>query len=423
MPIKKAFVLLATCLLTMAVLTSAAWAGDPTIKTLYTFTGQRDGGTPLGGLAFDPSGHLYGSASSGGFSCSDGGNCGVVFELIPSKTAWTENVLYDFGDGSFKNPDASVILDQKGNLYSVSNGLEELFELSHLQNQWAFEAVDSPSSRGSIAVPVIVANHLFTAISSGPSSGGAGYIDELIPPQQAGGAWARSTIFTFSGTTSGGGPAGLIADKAGNLYGSASYGGTGTGCIDGSTCGLVYKLSHIGSAWQQTVLYEFQASDGEGSFSPLTMDGKGNLYGVIGGGGGNANCPVDGGCGLVFELSPSGSGTWSETVLHRFTGSQDDGSNPMAALAIDPKGNLYGTTEFGGSGFCNSNSTAVGCGTIFELSPAANESWTYTILHNYQGGSDGQWPTGNLIFAKGQLFGTNPYSGSFGRGTVFSLVP
>jgi hypothetical protein len=145
------FRLLATFLVTVVALQSGAWAGNPTIKTLYTFTGQSDGGTPTGGLAFDLSGDLYGTASSGGASCSDGGNCGVAFKLILSQTgSWSEQVLYDFGsDGTYTNPDGSVILDRNGNLYSICNGQKEVFGLSPSQqgSEWTFETIEPDSER------------------------------------------------------------------------------------------------------------------------------------------------------------------------------------------------------------------------------------------------------------------------------------
>jgi len=410
----------------------AAWAGNPKMATLYNFTGLSDGGTPVGALAFDSSGNLYGTGESGGFgsSCGQGGYCGVVFELLPSQAGtWKERVLYDEDYSS--GPKGSVVFDRLGNLYSASG--TQLYEMSPPRGKGAWTVSDiysSSSVYGTLAEPIVEGRgNLYTTSSAGPGTGtGSGYVSQLVPPTEKGGTWIANTLYAFTGGTDGGGPFGLVVDRAGNLYGAASYGGTGTGCIDGSTCGVVYELTpQTGATWQESVLYNFQASDGAGPYAPLIFDSKGNLYGVISSGGGvNSNCPFDGGCGLVFELSPPAvsGGSWTETVIHRFQGGQQDGSNAMAGLAIDPSGNLYGTTEFGGTGFCLYGGTTVGCGTIFELSPSSGDSWTETILHNFQGGSDGAFPLENLILNKaGVLFGTTSNGGSYGKGSVFEVIP
>lgn len=148
--------------------------------------------------------------------------------------------------------------------------------------------------------------------------------------------------------------------------------------------------------------------------------------------GGGGQCPPEnpfsGGCGTVFELSPSSGGPWTEQVLYSFTGGSD-GELPYAGLVFDEAGNLYGTAVSGGrvTGVCSPS----GCGTVFRLSPPAapGNSWSETTLHEFRAGretaSDGSTPYSSLIFGKyGALYGTTiAGGGSGGFGTVFRIQP
>ena len=124
--------------------------------------------------------------------------------------------------------------------------------------------------------------------------------------------------------------------------------------------------------------------------------------------------------GVVFQLTPpAGSGgSWTETVLHAFPAFKGDGTTPASTLAIDPNGDLYGTTDFGGSNACYE-----GCGTIFKLSPASSGAkWTETVLHEL--GNSGQNPNSSIVvFHNGLLYGTTSYLGALDAGSVFTLVP
>ncbi|MGO9126696.1 MAG: choice-of-anchor tandem repeat GloVer-containing protein [Terriglobales bacterium] len=160
---------------------------------------------------------------------------------------------------------------------------------------------------------------------------------------------------------------GLIADTAGNLYGTTNLGGS-------SNYGSVYELSPPTSnaGWRETDLYSFgDGDDGGFPYGALVFDAAGNLYGTTAGGGSSACL-----CGTVFELSPPASpgGSWTLTSLYSFVGG-NDGAQPHAGLVFDRTGNLYGTTSIGG-GFCGSQ----GCGTVFELSPpeVPGGAWTET---------------------------------------------
>jgi uncharacterized repeat protein (TIGR03803 family) len=154
----------------------------------------------------------------------------------------------------------------------------------------------------------------------------------------------ETVLYSFAGKPDGGDPlAGLVRDRAGNLYGTTLYGGA-------SDNGTVFELDKTG---KETVLYSFTGgSDGASPWAGLVLDAAGNLYGTAQGGG-SSDC--NGGCGVLFEVDRSGK----ETVLYEFTNG-DDGAGPVASLIWDKAGNLYGTAEGGG---------AYGVGTVFKLTP------------------------------------------------------
>ena len=135
------------------------------------------------------------------------------------------------------------------------------------------------------------------------------------------------------------------------------------------------------------------------------MDSSGRLYGTTGIGG-------QIGYGIVFRLTPSSNGHWTETILHNFAGS--DGDEPVAGVVIDKAGNLYGTTSVGGPS---------DCGVVYKLAPGKDDHWTYSIVHSFDG-SDGTLPDANLILDdKGNLYGTTALGGPGGYGVAFELTP
>jgi uncharacterized repeat protein (TIGR03803 family) len=214
-------------------------------------------------------------------------------------------------------------------------------------------------------------------------------------------------LYSFSDASDGASPVGgLIMDGSGNLYGTALSGGP-------SKHGTVFVLEPTGSgSYTESILYTFTGgSDGGAPVGGMIRDSSGNLYGTTSSGGGSN-------VGTVFELVPNGSGGYTESILHDFTGSSD-GANPVGRLLMDSGGNLYGTTEFGGS-----NNT----GTVFKLSPSAG-GYTESILYSFAGGSDAANPVAGLaIDGTGNLYGTTAYGGSGGGisspsyGTVFELA-
>jgi len=233
-------------------------------------------------------------------------------------------------------------------------------------------------------------------------------------------AYTETVIYTFASGTDAYAPySGLIFDAAGNLYGTTYHGGT-------SGSGAVYMLAPVtGGGWHESVLYSFTgAADGGTPYAGLVLDSAGNLYGTTFQGGTLGGC-TGAGCGVVFKLAPISGGGWQETVLYTFTGGKD-GAQPRAGLIFDATGNLYGTTSEGG----NLTACPSGCGTAFKLTPTSSGPWQETVLHSFNGKTDGANPHAGLIFdAAGYLYGTTYWGGAAPAcpvadcGTVFRLAP
>jgi hypothetical protein len=188
---------------------------------------------------------------------------------------------------------------------------------------------------------------------------------------------------------------------------------------------------------KEQVLYRFQGiPDGAIPVGGVVFGSGGNLYGATTeGGAAGSSCDSDTQCGTVFQLTRK-HGAWSETLLHVFEGNlTGDGATPAGGLIVDASSNLYGTTAYGGTGDCLLLGGEVGCGTIYEMTPPTTPggSWTETVIYSFQGGSDGYFPTGNLVFDDaGNLYGATNYGGGFGVcdqgiypycGTIFELSP
>jgi uncharacterized repeat protein (TIGR03803 family) len=172
------------------------------------------------------------------------------------------------------------------------------------------------------------------------------------------------------------------------------------------TLAAVLAAAPAATAQTFSLLYQFKAGpDGSNPFANVILDAKGNLYGTT---------TIDGayGYGAVFKVSPTGN----ERVLHSFTGTGGDGANPLSPLVRDSAGNLYGTTQNGGTfgGACG----ALGCGTVFKVSPTGTE----TVLYRFTGSPDGQLPYQGVVRdSAGNLYGTTFQGGANGYGTVFEL--
>jgi uncharacterized repeat protein (TIGR03803 family) len=273
---------------------------------LYRFTGRTDGAWPAGNLVLDSAGNLYGYTLGGGNNNLCGQVCGVVYELSPGASGWTETVLHTFTGGSDGYTPRGLTPDTSGNLLGVAE------------------------SGG-------------TANSN--CEAGCGTLFKLTP---GAGGWSLSVIYSFSGGSDGGYPISpLVFDTQGNLFGTTLLGGS-VQCPN--ECGTVFELSPNGSGWNFSDVYSCSGSDGADP-QGILFDSAGNLFGAASGG--KTTC----GCGVLFELVP-GSGNWTETVLYTFNG-KSDGQFPNPVIQ-DGAGHLFGTTANGGSD---------NFGTIFKFTP------------------------------------------------------
>lgn len=365
---------------------NGGWKGT----VLYRFKGGNDGSIPgeYASLIFDAEGNLYGTTSAGGGStaCDFGGfsGCGTVFELSPKGAGlWKEKILYRFDGGNGSLPEGGLVLDQQGNLYgttSVGGGSQNCgvgigcgvaFEVARSNNgTWSGRALHifngAPkgcrSCDGGVPQDTLAfdtAGNLYGTSAIGGIND-QGTVFELSPTTTSG--WKYRTIYSFQGGLNGAEPfAGVTLDQQGNLYGTTVNGGTGTVCPP--DCGTVFELIPNAGNWTETTLYSFRGgADGAVPLFPLLFDGVGNIYSSTTYGGTNSNCTINigpGGCGTAFELTPSVSGIWTETVLSVFNNTDAGPQN----LIFDSQGNLYGTSVFGGRAGC----TVGYCGIVFEL--------------------------------------------------------
>jgi len=219
-------------------------------------------------------------------------------------------------------------------------------------------------------------------------------------------AQTYTVLYSFKGYPEGFNPvAELIQDGRGRLYGTTSAGG-----IYG--WGTVFEWNP--KTGREKVLYNFTGfQDGASPSAALVRDKTGILYGTAFAGGDMTDGPCNmGGCGVVFKLDPNGI----QTVLYTFTGAPD-AANPVAKLFRDSKGDLYGTTQFGGTS-CGDQYAYRGCGAVFKIDANGN----YTLLHRFKG-SNGKWPIAGLVTdGSYNLYGTT-YSGAFGTsGTIYKIT-
>jgi uncharacterized repeat protein (TIGR03803 family) len=301
-----------------------------------------------------------GTAGSGGRD-----DAGTVFELVAGANGdWRALTLQSFTgglDGGF--PHSGVLVDDVGRIYGTASG-------------------------GGVVDSGVV----FT-LGGGPKLG-------------------STVIHEFESKPDGNQPYGtLISDASGNLYGTTWSGGT-------YGAGTVFEMTRdpLSGDWSETILYSFKGEpygggdDGAEPYAGVTFDSAGNLYGTTAYGGPATS-------GVVFQLTPNSDGTWSETLLHVFTG-QADGGAPYGGISLDQSGNLYGTTEVGGVG---------GFGTVFEMTKLSNGQWSETVLHAFTGADGGYPADGVILDSSGKVYGTASIGGATGNsgesGVVFEITP
>jgi uncharacterized repeat protein (TIGR03803 family) len=269
---------------------------------------------------------------------------------------------------------------------------------------------DSPD--GAVPNPLIrdaQGNFYGTTAYGGLASCGKGTCGTVFKIDNAG---HETVLYRFTGGDNGTNPvAGLVRDAKGNLYGTTQ----GNGFIGGQS--VIFKVDPKG---QQTVLYIADTQQASSLDSPLALDAQGNLYGMSPYGG-DQSCSVDGGCGTLFKLTPSGK----FKVLHVFKGK--DGIQPEGGVVLDAQGNIYGTASTGGKLSCDypgwGQNFETGCGTIYKL----DRSGKFTILHTFTGPVDGSDPLGLTIDSAGNLYGIAGSGGDiagnyiYGLGTVFEV--
>jgi len=284
----------------------------------------------------------------------------------------TEQLLYSFSYSGGTNPYGALVRDAAGNLYGTTN-------------------------------------------QDGATGGGTVY--ELLP--NGSGHWGYEALYNFCSLLAcadGLAPqSGLLLDSSGNLYGTTSMGGDYSDPKCGHGCGVVFELTNDNGFWTETVLYTFTGgSDGAGPLTKLVMDAAGNLYGTTFAGGLRSTYCGDG-CGVVFTLRHGSDGKWTQKVLHAFCSVQQcvDGASPTG-LTFDAAGNLYCTTGEVGR---------YGGGTLVQLTPHGNDTWTGKLLHSFGKGSDGSLPNPGLAFdASDNVYGTTNRGGEFNSGIAFELI-
>jgi uncharacterized repeat protein (TIGR03803 family) len=338
-----------------------------TAHVIHNFGGS-EGASPYGSITFDSSGNIYGTAGIGGAA-----GYGSVYELKKHSKSWETIVLHGFcgyqcGDGSL--PLDGPVFDNRGNLYGTTagglgNGI--VYRLTPAKNGWTEDILHNfcqpTCDQGAIpgGKPLFdrAGNiHGETQWTNLNGSGGTAF--ELT--RQKDGSWEHQVIHTFPASKNDGQEpvsATLISDASGALYGATAWGGD-PACIDG--CGIVYKLTpgHDG-VWHETIIHAFHNDKrGTNPDGGLSFDKNGNLYGVTEGGGNYPSQCASYGCGVVFKLTSTKSGSWTYSILHAF--SFTDGAYPAEGLVFDSQGDLFGITSEGGN-------LVPDAGVVFEITP------------------------------------------------------
>ncbi len=423
--------------------TALAFPADAGVKTLHNFPvcaveGCKDGSGPVGNLVRDAAGNYYGVATEGGEH-----GLGSVFQLAPDGNGgFTYQTLHSFceepdcDDGA--HPNVTLVIDEEGNLYgtTASGGGEEgsggiAFKLDR-EEGWKLD---------------ILHEYCGADAPTGSQKRGA-----HKPPSEKECEKAGATPiggFTYKGASTG-----VPYDGESPLYGASMEGPEGEGG------GIVYQLKppkeeparlrkrgrEEEEGWPAKKIFEFCSEEEEGGpvmvskgksqnteddncdggknlSGRLFVDKKGDIYGTTFFGGEDAN--FEGGGGVVFKLTydPEDK-AWDEVVLHKFCSEPNcrDGRSPAGGLTMDATGNLFGATEVGGK----SCGLELLCGVVFMISPNGEQSVS-RVLHYFctaEDCADGATPQGSLVMdSLGNLYGATINGGAGKGGVVFRLQP
>ncbi len=417
--VSKALAVMTATLIVALILAPGAWAAS-NYKILYNFTGGTDGSQPRAGiLILDASGNLYGTTNAGGAS----GNGTVFKLAKNSDGSWTETVLYSFAGGTDgAAPYTGVTFDTSGNLYGTtvfggdySAGI--VYQLvPNSDGTWAESVLYSFTGGTDGASPwagvIFDATGALYGTTEGGGASGVGVVYKLTPT--SGGAWTETVLHSFTGGKDGINPlwGKLTFDAVGNLYGVAGAGGTGNcGNWAGPDCGVVFELTpQSDGTWKEQVIFTFHGRySGFLPTGPVTFDSAGRLYGAAQGWNGNY--------GNVFKLTLGAKGKWTERVLHVFAGNQD-GAYPHAGPVFDVAGHLYSTTFFGEdlNGDCC-------YGQVFKLVPHTYGWTKYALHRFRGPPQDGSNTSAGVVLdAAGNVYGTTDNGGTSGNGVVFEIM-
>jgi uncharacterized repeat protein (TIGR03803 family) len=329
--------------------TKHGYASTPT--TLVSFT-DADGAEPFGSLIVDSAGNLYGTTFAGGANGQ-----GTIFEIAKTRRGYasTPTTLVSFTGADGAQPSGSLITDAAGDLFGTAfiggaHNFGTVFEIAKTKKGYAstpttlvsFTGADGDSPLGGLIMDA--AGDLFGMTPLGGPGDAEGVVFEIIKTN-SGYASTPTILASFTGSNGIQPNGSLIADTAGDLFGTTSNGGANT------NGGTVFEIAKTqGGFAPQTTLVTFTGADGSFPNGSLIADSTGDLFGTTELGGANGD-------GTVFEIARTKGGFASEpTTLFSFNGA--NGANPNGSLTTDAAGNLFGTTTGGG---------ANGDGTAFEI--------------------------------------------------------
>jgi len=400
----KALVMIAVTL----VLATTAWASSESV--LYSFNSfSGDGYYPYSGLVADAKGNLYGTTQSGGVTTTP---YGTVFELTLSGGIWTETILHNFiggtTDGAYPEY-SSLVFDKAGNLYGTTQyggakNYGTVFVLTKSGKTWtervlhSFTNVPPDGYYPQAGLSFDSAGLLYGTTEYGGAHG-AGTVFQMKGSK---GKWTYKVIHGFASPGGYYPVGGLTQGMHGYYYGTTYYGGATF------NAGTVYRLFQARGVWVSQTVYTFSGgASGTNPDSSLTTDAAGNLFGTTYTGG-------DLNLGTVFELKAGKNDKYSYRVLYSLKGNPD-GNTPYygSGVALDAKGDLFGTTYYGGTN---------NAGSAYELKLTTGH-YKEHVLWSFGASGDGSYPRAGVILVKGKVLGTTYTGGAHSAGTVYAITP